>query len=101
MSYDADGNLTADSRLNFAYDAENRLSAVVSNGVTVVTNGYDALHRRVRKVTPEAVRTFFYSGWNLQYEDIARTNGTVDTVRYVWGKDLSGTLQGAGGVGGL
>ena len=29
------------------------------------------------------------------------TNGTTSTIRYCWGKDLSGTLQGAGGIGGL
>ncbi|MGN0846405.1 MAG: RHS repeat-associated core domain-containing protein, partial [Kiritimatiellia bacterium] len=28
-------------------------------------------------------------------------NGTFSTIRYYWGKDMSGTLQGAGGVGGL
>ena len=28
-------------------------------------------------------------------------NGTTSTIHYYWGKDLSGTLQGAGGVGGL
>ena len=45
--------------------------------------------------------TFFYDGWNLIEERIAYTNGTSSTIRYFWGKDLSGTLQGAGGVGGL
>ncbi|MGN0846409.1 MAG: hypothetical protein ACI4RA_03380 [Kiritimatiellia bacterium] len=28
-------------------------------------------------------------------------NGTFSTIHYYWGRDLSGTLQGAGGVGGL
>ena len=45
--------------------------------------------------------TFFYDGWNLALETVAHTNGTVDRIEYVWGLDLSGTLQGAGGVGGL
>ena len=34
-------------------------------------------------------------------ERIAYTNGTSSIIHYFWGKDLSGTLQGAGGVGGL
>jgi RHS repeat-associated protein len=66
-----------------------------------VTNFYDAKSRRVRKVTPAAVTTFFYDGWNLIEERVAGTNGTVSTFRYYWGKDVSGELQGAGGVGGL
>ena len=31
----------------------------------------------------------------------ASTNGTTGVVEYHWGKDLSGTIGGAGGVGGL
>jgi RHS repeat-associated protein len=42
-----------------------------------------------------------YDGWNLIHERVAHTNGTVDEIEYVWGLDLSGSLQGAGGVGGL
>ena len=44
---------------------------------------------------------FFYDDWNLVEERVAYTNGTVSTIRYFWGKDLSSTLQDAGGVGGL
>ena len=62
---------------------------------------YDHLDRRVKKVTPEATHTFFYDGWNLVEERVAYTNGTNSTIRYYWGKDLSGTIGGAGGVGGL
>ena len=85
----------------YTYDAANRLKTVSSNGVLLVTNFYDAKSRRVKNVTPEATTTFFYDGWNLIEERIAYTNGTSSTIRYFWGKDLSGTLQGAGGVGGL
>lgn len=66
-----------------------------------VTNVYAAKSRRVRKVTPETTTTFFYDGWNLVEERIAHTNGATSTIRYYWGKDLSGTPQGAGGIGGL
>ena len=101
MVHDADGNMLSDGNLSFTYDAANRLKTVSSNGVLLVTNFYDAKSRRVKKVTPEATTTFFYDGWNLIEERIAYTNGTTSTIRYYWGKDLSGTLQGAGGVGGL
>jgi len=43
----------------------------------------------------------FYDGWNLVEERITYTNDTTPTIRYYWGKDLSGTFQDAGGVGGL
>ena len=56
---------------------------------------------RVQKTTPEATHTFVYDGWNLVEERVSYTNGTNSTIRYYWGKDLSGTIGGAGGVGGL
>ena len=100
-SYDADGNLLCDGVFTFTYDAANRLKTISSNDVLLVTNFYDAKSRPVRKVTPEATTTFFYDDWNLIEEHIAYTNGTASAIHYYWGKDLSGTLQGAGGVGGL
>ena len=75
--------------------------SLFSNGVLLVTNFYDAKSRRVRKVTSEATTTFFYDDWNLVEERVAYTNGTISTIHYYWGKDLSGTFQGAGGIGGL
>jgi len=101
FTHDADGNMLSDGNLTYTYDAANRLKTVSSNGVLLVTNFYDAKSRRVKKVTPEATTTVFYDGWNLIEERIAYTNGTTSTIHYYWGKDLSGTLQGAGGVGGL
>ena len=100
-SYDTDGNLLSDGVFTFTYDAANRLKTISSNGVLLVTNFYDAKSRRVRKVTPEATTTIFYDDWNLIEERIAYTNGTASAIRYYWGKDLSGTLQGAGGIGGV
>ena len=99
--YDLDGNMTQCGDWTYTYDAANRLKTASSNGVLIVTNFYDAKSRRVKKVTQEATMMFFYDGWNLVEERIAYTNGTSSTIHYYWGKDLSGTLQGAGGVGGL
>ena len=42
---------------------------------------------------------FVYDCWNLIHETV--DNQTVTTNIYIWGLDLSGTLQEAGGVGGL
>ena len=74
---------------------------VWSNGVRVVKNQYDALGRRVIKRTPDATHTFVYDGWLLVVERVERSNGILEQIDYWWGKDLSGTLDGAGGIGGL
>ena len=100
-TYDLDGNMVQCGDWIYAYDSANRLQTVSSNGVAHVTNFYDAKSRRVKKVTAEATTTFFYDDWNLIEEGIAYTNGTSSTIHYYWGKDISGTLQGAGGIGGL
>ena len=100
-SHDIDGNMTQCGAWAYAYDAGHQLKSVSLNGVLLVTNYYDAKSRRVRKVTPDATITFFYDDWNLIEERIAYASGTTSTIHYYWGKDLSGTLQGAGGVGGL
>ena len=100
-SHDIDGNMTQCGDWTYAYDAGHRLKSVSSNGVLLVTNYYDAKSRRVRKVMPDATITFFYDDWNLIEERISYANGTASLIRYYWGKDLSGTLQGVGGIGGL
>ena len=49
-------------------------------------------------------RTFAYDDWNLIHETVVAIDGgttSVSEVQYFWGLDLSDTLQGAGGVGGL
>ena len=98
--HDADGNMTQCGDWSFTYDADNRLNSVSSNGIILIINQYDHKGRRVRKTTPTAETTFLYDGWNLIYErEIA--GAVTNETYYYWGKDLSGTLQGAGGVGGL
>ena len=95
-AYDLDGNMISNSAFTFAWDAENRLVKVVSNGVVRVRNTYDYMGRRVRKIAGSTTTTFLYDGWSLICEE-AGTN----RFSYLWGLDLSGSLQGAGGVGGL
>ena len=34
-------------------------------------------------------------------ETIVRSDATTDRIDYVWGKDISGSLDGAAGIGGL
>ncbi|MCL5098588.1 MAG: hypothetical protein M1608_13875, partial [Candidatus Omnitrophica bacterium] len=67
---------------------------------------YDWQGRRIRKTVSDLEsgevlldNTFLYDGWNL----VAEINSTNHALvrSYLWGLDLSGTPQGAGGVGGL
>ena len=95
-AYDDDGNMTAYGPWAFAWDGENRLIGVTSNSVAVVTNAYDFASRRIVKTSRGITKNYQYDGWNL----IRETAGT-NVTHYVWGLDLSQSLQGAGGVGGL
>ena len=101
LAYTVDGEMTGVGGLSFGYDSASRLTTVSTGGVTIAAYAYDAFGRRVRKTTPAAVTTYLYDGWNLVREEIAGTNGTADVVEYCWGKDTSGSLDTAGGVGGL
>jgi RHS repeat-associated protein len=107
FSYDADGNLTNDGRWVYTWDAENRLI-----GMTVNTNVgpqyqlsfvYDSKGRRIQKlVLSNSValytNNFLYDGWNLA----ATLNAQSSIIEsFIWDSDLSASMQGAGGVGGL
>ena len=109
-SYDADGNLVSDGTRMFAWSASGRLTeAVVMSSSRRYACEYDHLGRRVRRTEYRRIgrpwvqvedREYVYDGWNLVHE--TRTaSGVATDVEYFWGPDLSGTLQGAGGVGGL
>ncbi|HEY5915661.1 MAG TPA: RHS repeat-associated core domain-containing protein [Verrucomicrobiae bacterium] len=112
FGYDADGNLMSDGRWSYALDAENRLVKVESlpNAPTGSKRRleftYDHQSRRIKSkitnldtgvVTSE--NKFLYDGWNLLAELNATNNAIIRS--FVWGLDLSGSMQGAGGVGAL
>ena len=62
---------------------------------------YDYQSRRIaRRVASLKVdERYLYEGWNLIA--VYNAGDPEPEERYTWGKDLNGTLQGAGGVGGL
>jgi RHS repeat-associated protein len=110
--HDANGNLTFQNGVTYTWDSENRLLSV-SDGTTVNTFTYDALHRRVTMRTAVSGTVtnkvhYLYDGWNV-IEERTNTDTTPGfalstfalTKTLTWGTDFSGTLQGAGGVGGL
>ncbi|MEI6515844.1 MAG: RHS repeat-associated core domain-containing protein [bacterium] len=97
--YDADGNLSIYGALACSWDAENRL-VQVSNATVNARYKYDYMSRRCQKIAAGVTNDFQYDGWNLVSE-ISNDGSQAITNRYVWGTDLSGSLQGAGGIGGL
>lgn len=112
FAYDQDGNLSTSGGKEYTYNAENQLTAVSplapGSGDRRVRFAYDYMGRRVRKAVElysggweiEYEFKWAYDGWNTVRE--IRTEGTaVRTKHFVWGLDLSRTLQGAGGTGGL
>jgi RHS repeat-associated protein len=109
--YDADGNMTYDGTWAYGWDAENRLvsidPATTNAGTRRLRFTFDYMSRRVGKVVEEydgsawtnaLTATYVYDGWNLLSES---RSDQPKVNYYVWGLDLSQTLQGAGGVGGL
>jgi RHS repeat-associated protein len=115
--HDDDGNMTDDggsgtTGRTFVWDAENRLIQVKDKSTTpklLATYTYDYRGRRVKKVTTaDAVQgatqiAYLYDGWNViaEYDLTAANPSASPTKRHDWGLDLSGSIQGAGGVGGL
>ena len=116
FTYDDDGNMLSDGRWTYSWDGENRLVGMqTAAGLTGAVPrlrldfGYDYMGRRVKKEVwllsgtnwvGFQTNTFIYDGWNLVREVGSQGSGAV-TNWYVWGLDLSGSLQGAGGIGGL
>ena len=102
-SYDADGNLSAFDGFSLWWDAAGRLlSAVSGEGETQYE--YDWLGRRITAWNGgDTVRDFVWDGWLPVAEHLrdAWTGEDLAVTRYVWGADLSGSPQGAGGIGGL
>ena len=113
ITYDANGNLTADAQWSYTYDEENRLISMAETAAaatagfpdTTITFKYDYLGRRVEKkvvrgTTTESHLRFVWRGWLLVAElNAASNNAMVKT--YTWGPDISGSFGGAGGNGGV
>ncbi len=126
LCYDDDGNLlqsgkptadceTKDGAWKYVWDAENRLIGMHTGDLnSPQTNDkwlqfkYDYMGRRVEKtyqvysggwqVQSGYPQRFVYDGWNVV---LVLDGNNVTQRKYTWGLDLSGTIHGAGGIGGL
>ena len=58
------------------------------------------MSRRVAKATAMGTNKFVYDGW-LPVREQSASGGNATSNYYVWGLDLSQSMQGAGGIGGL
>src|SRR5205085_3091870 len=108
FSYDENGNMISDGTLAYEYDDENQLTAVYNDVVPSWRSEfvYDGkMRRRIRKeftwngsawVQTNEVR-YIYDG-NLVIQERDALNAPV--VTYTRGKDLAGSLETAGGIGG-
>ena len=113
--FDPLGNLLQDDRNTYTWDSEIHLLSVstmskerpgTKSQEQRTEFRYDPLHRRVARLENQSELTLFtHDGWNVIQERSG--NLKLETwnlkrgARHTWGEDLSGTLQGAGGVGGL
>ena len=114
--HDLDGNQTNDGRFAYTWDAENRMICAETLATlpasvprVKVEVAYDYMSRRVREVVSTnsgggwvATQTnlWTYDAWNPLQEAVRTATG-VTTNSWTHGLDLSGTVQGAGGIGGF
>jgi RHS repeat-associated protein len=113
FAYDADGNLTNDGRWVYTWDGENRLTQLESQTTAPsaskrkITYTYDYQSRLIARKSYtnngsyqiKSDTKYLNDGWRCLAEINAANNNLIRA--YVWGLDLSGSLEGAGGIGGL
>ncbi len=107
LTYDLNGNLLSDGLRAFNYDDANQLTNITVAGQWKSDFAYDGLGRR--RVTRDY--TWVSNSWLLSaelryvYDGMVvlqeRDAGNSILVTYTRGLDMSGTMQGAGGIGGL
>jgi RHS repeat-associated protein len=112
LAYDDDGNLFSDGRWQYTWNGENRLikaEELVSpptHNAYVVKYAYDHQGRMIQKTfafsgqSPHKVIEYTWDSFNIIAEAVTQS-GVTSTTYNIWGLDLDGTMQGAGGVGGL
>src|SRR6266545_7754636 len=106
-TYDSNGNLASENAgRSFTYDAENQLVSVsygTSYKTDFVYDGRERLRNRIEyswtgsSWYPNSETRYVYDGMRVIQE---RNSGNTPTVSYTRGLDLSGSLEGAGGIGG-
>jgi len=90
------------------WDAHDRLrtATALATPSTTAQMFYDPLGlltwvRRPDGANPPIDEIWSWSSWTLLSREVRQGSTPLDTLRYTWGPDLSGTLEDAGGVRGL
>ena len=107
FQYDVNGNLINDGLRNFTYDDENQMIQVWVPDQWFSQFGYDGkMRRRIRQeftwqggAWVQTNEVYYVYDGNLVIQE--RDINNLPTTTYTRGLDLSGSLQGAGGIGGL
>ena len=107
FQFDQNGSLTNDGVKAFFYDDENQLTNITVAGAWKSEFAYDGkMRRRIRKeytwrngawALTNEVRYVYDGNLEIQW----REANNLPTLTLTRGKDLSGSLEGAGGIGGL
>ena len=101
FSYDANGNLLSDGYFTNTWNALDQQIAY-EQGSNRMEFTYDGVGRRVEKTeilgSVTNVTRYVWDGW-LPLAILDASNNTVELN--TWGLDLSDSLEGAGGIGGL
>ena len=107
LNYDRNGNLTNDGTKAYGWDAENQMTNVTLAGVWKKDLVFDGLNRlRIKKEfawngsswTQTNELRFIWDGNAIVQ---IRNSNNVPVLTLTRGLDLSGSLQGAGGIGGI
>jgi RHS repeat-associated protein len=120
QGYDAAGNRTSEntgttSSLSYTYDAENQLTSVATDSygtpegsrwkLEFTYDGRGRLRKRVDYFWLSGTGWYANGDTRYVYDGMLllqqRSGGNVPQVSYTRGPDLSGSLAGAGGIGGL
>jgi len=102
-TYDQSGNLLSDGTRQMVWNHHNQLIGFTNEQGEVVNYAHDIQGRRVQRTDGSGKTTLYiYEGWNCIAEYEAHSGSAPSLSKTLtWGEDLSGSLQGAGGVGGL
>lgn len=120
LDYDGAGRMVGDSNWVYTWDGMGCLvkmerkpntSVDINLATEVITFVYDADRRRTKKErtltyansAPTRVETskLVWCEWLPVGEELSVNGGTASRRWFIWGRDVSGTWDGAGGIGGL
>ena len=117
FTHDDDGNMLSDGRFTYTWNGQNRLIKAeeqvcpTNRTMRKVEYAYDHQGRMVWKVVSrrgaeaqsweaEKKTSYLWEKFNIIAETVASDSATNVTYN-IWGLDIDGSMQGAGGVGGL